>query len=374
MGFPFWHFGAPKSGIGRNAMMLNVSVATPYLYNPGNNLEVWYDMETKITKFYHARCDLILADIPGHGHDPCVHLMTGDLTSGKWWIYSVDTTTKKSDGKFCCDDTFGSEAPLGALNPQFMDDMWYYGVVDFTGDFYTGRAHRYQSKVLEPPSPELDVWYETDLQGRPLRFGEVGSSDAEHAPYKEGGYLTSENLPLLYTDYDSWEYGEAVADLETDVPEACLRDYIPTCKVPAESISDEEVARTGRLGKESWPDCAVNLKETFGGSIGDSVGTYDICDVTTGVLVHQINGTMNHVRPQLTCHDYIVVNPMRSAQHNMLTNCKRGGLCDICNSVAEEMVLARASATSADCLASDKPCRVRLAAPSATSGLEPIES
>jgi hypothetical protein len=38
-------------------MHVNVSFKEPCLYDPGNPMEIWYDMPKNVTTFYHTRCD-----------------------------------------------------------------------------------------------------------------------------------------------------------------------------------------------------------------------------------------------------------------------------------------------------------------------------
>eukprot|EP00812_Abedinium_dasypus_P000629 NODE_1073_length_1250_cov_417.409205.p2 GENE.NODE_1073_length_1250_cov_417.409205~~NODE_1073_length_1250_cov_417.409205.p2 ORF type:complete len:108 (+),score=33.57 NODE_1073_length_1250_cov_417.409205:473-796(+) len=106
-----------------NAMLVNVSLTKPYLFNPGNPKEVWYNMVLGVTKFYHSGCEMILLEVHGLESRPCVHVMLNRLGVGKCYIYPADEATKGSDDAYCCDDTFGESVALGTMNPRFMDTM-----------------------------------------------------------------------------------------------------------------------------------------------------------------------------------------------------------------------------------------------------------
>jgi len=114
----------------------------------------------------------------------------------------------------------------------------FTGEVDFHGRYYDGRARRYVMSMnttgaemcpickAEPTLP-LDIWYETDMEGRPLRFGELGQNLAIN------GYLHDTDFPLMYEEFYPGSFIEpsmqAFSDSVFDVPEIC-KTSSHTCK------------------------------------------------------------------------------------------------------------------------------------------------
>jgi len=166
---------------------------------------------------------------------PCVGLMLGKFShTGEWYMYTADSETKSTDENFCCQSTWiqNDGMQLGTINRKFMDDMIYIGEADYTGDYYTGRSKRYIMAMdfrgaacpeceAEPILP-INVFYETDLQGRPLRFGEWGQE------LVFDGYLRDTDLPMMYEEMDptSWddEGMQRFSNSVFDIPQVCHTD------------------------------------------------------------------------------------------------------------------------------------------------------
>jgi len=202
--YPFWQFGPPES-----EWHLNESFATPYLYNPGNDMEVWHSTPLKATKFYHSACRWEWLGFPELDMHACVGLMLESFSpDGQWYVYTADPDTKATDEKFCCDSTWRNfnGLHLGTINRKFVDDMIYIGEADFSGDYYKGRSKRYIlamdftnmtcPECGDEPTLPINVFYETDLEGKPLRFGEWGQD------LELNGNLHDTDLPLMYEEMD----------------------------------------------------------------------------------------------------------------------------------------------------------------------------
>jgi len=220
--YPFWQFGPPSS-----SWHLNESFTTPYLYAPGNDMEVWHSTLKQATKFYHSACEWQWLGFPELGTQPCVGLMLHNFSSsGRWYVYTADPTSKATDSNFCCESTWYNHngLNLGTINRKFIDEMIYVDTSNFTGDYYQGLSKRYilamDYTVLHGGPPEsgdepvlyINVFYETDLEGRPLRFGEWGQD------LVFDGYLHDTDLPLMYEEFDptSWT-DQSLQDFSDDV-------------------------------------------------------------------------------------------------------------------------------------------------------------
>eukprot|EP00811_Abedinium_folium_P011959 NODE_21079_length_770_cov_1.923795.p2 GENE.NODE_21079_length_770_cov_1.923795~~NODE_21079_length_770_cov_1.923795.p2 ORF type:complete len:234 (-),score=79.80 NODE_21079_length_770_cov_1.923795:67-768(-) len=224
------------------------------------------------------------------------------------------------------------------------------GEYDFEGDYYKGRSKRYQQR-LDGGALKLDVWYETDLQGRPLRFAEVASDEAEKALYKQGAYLTSDMLPLLYTDYDNdhWYKGaEAVWGANFELPPVCLVHDLANCRAPGEFITEEEFQ--ANAGKEFWPACSFELSEHFTHLY---LKTSVICDQTDGTLHHDASSNLNHVRPREGCHDYVILDVNAD---DYVSDCVLGTKCPVCEHVPISNVIGRIAVTAETCSTEGAMC------------------
>jgi len=152
---------------------------------------------------------------------------------GKWFLFTVDPSTKKTDGRFCCDATCSGrngQYGLGTINRKFMDNMKYVGEENFHGLFYEGKAKLYIMSMIfrtktdicpecdEMPQLPIDVWLETDPVGRPLRFGELGQD------IELNGYLHDTDLPLIYEEMNpnSFNLSYVLPDSVFEVPKVCL--------------------------------------------------------------------------------------------------------------------------------------------------------
>jgi len=202
--YPFWQFGPPLS-----AWTLNESFATPFLYNPGNDMEVWHSPPLRATKFYHSSCRWEWLGVPQFDTDPCIGLMLNKFGAyGQWYLYTADKETKGADERFCCESTWENQngLHLGTINRKFIDELIYVGEANFTGDYYEGRSKRYVMSMdfsgLEcpecgdEPTLPINIFYETDLEGKPLRFGEWGQD------LELNGNLHDTDLPLMYEEMD----------------------------------------------------------------------------------------------------------------------------------------------------------------------------
>lgn len=144
--------------------------------------------------------------------------------TGFWYLYTVNETTKQADGEFCCEgNTADTRLRLGTINRKFMDNMKYIGESDFHGDYYEGRSKRYvlamhwtQFEVRDSPALPINVWYETDLEGRPLRFGELGQAN------EVDGYLHDYDYPLIYEEFDPASYDDVPDKDDFNIPQMCL--------------------------------------------------------------------------------------------------------------------------------------------------------
>jgi len=230
--YPFWQFGPPTS-----SWTLNESFLTPKLYAPGNDMEVWHSTPKQATKFYHSACEWQWLGFPFLGTHPCVGLMLNNFSShGLWYVYTADPETKKSDENFCCESTWKNlnGLNLGTINRKFIDNLIYVGTADFTGDYYQGTSKRYIMAMDistatacpecgdEPVLP-INVFYETDMQDRPLRFGEWGQD------LVLDGYLHDTDLPLMYEEMDpsSWDDTgmQVFSDEVFNIPTTCFTNY-----------------------------------------------------------------------------------------------------------------------------------------------------
>lgn len=196
-------------------------------------MEVWQSAPFRATKFFHHLCNFSYVGYPEVKSNGCVGLQLGSFDkNATWYLYTADPNTKEADGKFCCEATAqGSSGDrLGALNHKFMDHMKYIGVVDHESPFYRGKAKRYVNKMSTPrtflcpscvdePTLPLDVWYETDMDDRPLRFGELGTD------LVIDGHLHDEDLPLVYEDFDPSSFLDTAEqhfpDTVFKVPDVC---------------------------------------------------------------------------------------------------------------------------------------------------------
>merc|ERR1719240_424856 len=227
--YPFWQFGFTDTN-DDDGWHVNESFGDG-AYD-GNELEVWHDTTQQATKFYHANCRWEWLGFSDLGRQPCValHLNTYGVT-GRWYLYTADPDTRDTDEVFCCESTFTGhqgEYGLGTINRKFMDNMKYFGEEDYHGHYYDGRAKLYILSMIfrnstnvcpwceEMPQLPIDVWYETDMKGRPLRFGELGQG------IELDGYLHDTDLPLIYEEMDPTTYDSPnFDDVMFKVPDIC---------------------------------------------------------------------------------------------------------------------------------------------------------
>lgn len=227
--YPFWQFGPPPS----SDWKFNESYSS--IYKTGQPLEVWHNTFRKATKFYHRSCDMSLVGFDWLGVRPCVMLMFDAFgVNGTWYLYTADNETMASDGQFCCDSTWQNKngLHLGTINRKFMDEMIFLETGDFEGEYYNGSSKKYILAMSLPgkgcpecfdePVLPINVFYETDLKGRPLRFGEWGQNLSLH------GYLRDIDLPLLYEEFDPESFAndgmQQFNDSVFDLPRQCLTD------------------------------------------------------------------------------------------------------------------------------------------------------
>lgn len=202
--YPFWQFGPPKT----DTWDLSVPFSESQ-YLKGVDLEVWHNTPHRATKFYHARCEWSYLGFPELGTQACaaLHLNTYGV-NGSWYLFTVNENTQGPDEAFCCEATLENnlDLHLGTINRKFVDEMKYIGEYDFAGDFYVGQAKRYVLAMAHPedycpgcaqePTLPINVWYETDMYDRPLRFGELGQE------LQLDGYLHDLDLPLVYEEFN----------------------------------------------------------------------------------------------------------------------------------------------------------------------------
>jgi len=235
--YPFWQFG-PVFGATDKAVGEQFAINETFedLYN-GGDLEVWHNSKKKATTFYHAHC---VWDYLGYGFlgtRPCVAMQFGTYEqahAGKWLLFTADSLTKSSDGVFCCSSTLETQGHrnLGTINRKFVDNMKYLGNVDFHGYFYDGPAKQYALVMADPQETPvggaklpLEVWYETDMQDKPLRFAEIGKDKR----FLDDYVLQSSDLPFLYEEMDPLSFSENFSDSVFDIPEVCNVENLPTC-------------------------------------------------------------------------------------------------------------------------------------------------
>jgi len=208
---------------------------------------VWTNTPKRATAFYHAKCSFHYVGFDELGKRPCIGLHLGvfqtntapDEPTGKWYLFTADSSNRSSDGAFCCKSTMssGPNTYLGTLNRKFMDDMKYLGSVDFHGDYYDGPAKQYAMAMdsadshirrgtLDGVSLPLKVWYETDMQGKPLRFGEIGRNTKI---VSDENPIRSVDLPLIWEEMDPSSFGETFSDAVFEIPEVCKTENIRTC-------------------------------------------------------------------------------------------------------------------------------------------------
>jgi hypothetical protein len=228
--YPFWQFGTGAW----DGWVLNESYSTPYLYQPGTDMEVWHNTQKKATKFYHSSCQwdwLGFGELSTH---PCAAVMlNGFGPDGKWYLYTADSQTMASDEKFCCESTWNNDngKNLGTINRKFVDEMVFVDEADYEGDYYKGRSKRYVMSMLrdadrpesgDEPQLAINVFYETDMEGRPLRFGEWGQNQT----FNE--YLHDYDFPLIYEEFDPESFADRTkqvfSDSVFDLPTVCMSD------------------------------------------------------------------------------------------------------------------------------------------------------
>ena len=150
-------------------------------------LEVWYSETKSSEKYYHATCAMKEAGTTANA--PCYHLFNSAQPSPTSYLYTADES-------FCClsnpgmsgdDDEVGAEK-LAAPQSDFMDQMTYKGVRNWTGTFYSGPTKFYLETL---PSTEAVTyfWYATDMNDRPVQQGEGGNGGSGIEIYHE--YNTS---------------------------------------------------------------------------------------------------------------------------------------------------------------------------------------
>jgi len=237
--YPFWQFGTDY--ISGYVPQWSVSQTYAEIYG-GADLEVWHNTRIRATKFYHAQC---MWDYVGYGEvgqGPCIGMQFGVYDTiahpeepvGKWLLFTANSSTKSSDGVFCCSATLGAQfgSNLGTINRKFTDNMKYVGKVDHHGYFYDGPAKQYAlvmdvppGRTFEGPTLPLEVWYETDMQDKPLRFAEIGRNSTFFNDY----VLRSSYLPYIYEEMDPTSFRENFSDSVFEIPEICNAKTLPQC-------------------------------------------------------------------------------------------------------------------------------------------------
>jgi len=232
--YPFWQFGSVPANMSDD-WVLNESFSTPFLYQPGNDMEVWHSTLKKATKFYHSSCQWSWLGFGEFGTHPCAALMlNGFGPNGTWYLYTADSQTMNSDDKFCCVSTWEqwNGKNLGTINRKFVDEMVFVGEAEYQGDYYVGRSKRYVMSMLtdaehapesaDEPQLAINVFYETDMEGRPLRFGEWGQNQT----FNE--YLHDDDFPLIYEEFDPESFADRSMQKFSDsvftVPSVCMTD------------------------------------------------------------------------------------------------------------------------------------------------------
>merc|ERR1712007_12525 len=230
--YPFWQFGELPSKT-TDGWNLNMLFESPYLYKPGNDMEVWHNTPKKATKFYHPHCQWEWLGFSENAGKPCAALMLNDFgPNGKWFLYTADSETMASDEEFCCESTWNNKngMNLGTVNRKFVDEMILVGKGDFQGDYYQGPSKQYVLVIdrnysfcpecHDEPELSINVFYETDMMGRPLRFGEWG----RHLSFD--GYLHDTDFPLMYEEFDPESFTDRTmqnfSDSVFDVPSVCI--------------------------------------------------------------------------------------------------------------------------------------------------------
>lgn len=240
--YPFWTFGPHYGDIDPEATSVNMTVAELY---GGSDMEMWHSTSKRATKFYHSSCRWENVWQAQLGTTPCIAIQLGIYGTelhptephGHFYLFQADASNRSSNGHFCCDATFTqlSGQSLGTINHNFMDNMKYVGNADFHGHYHDGVSKQYVMAMEEPkfeaaegdPILPLEVWYETDLEGKPLRFAEIGSDQRQ----LQDNILLYTDLPLIYEEFDptSFSYEENSED-EFKLPEECLVENLATCK------------------------------------------------------------------------------------------------------------------------------------------------
>jgi len=229
--YPFWQFGFAFTP---DNWTLNESFDTPFLYRPGTDVEVWHNTLKKATKFYHSSCQWKWLGFSELGTHPCAALMlNGFGPEGKWYLFTADPQTMASDDTFCCDSTWqqNNGNNLGTINRKFVDEMIFLDEADYQGDYYEGRSKRYVMSMSAPTVPPetvaqpqlaINVFYETDMKGRPLRFGEWGQNQTVFE------YLHDSDFPLIYEEFDPESFADTTTHKFSDsvftVPSVCTTD------------------------------------------------------------------------------------------------------------------------------------------------------
>jgi len=242
--YPFWQFGFSDSA-SIDGWVVNESFADG-VYD-GADLEVWHSTALQATKFYHALCRWEWLGFKKLGHQPCVayQLNTFGL-EGVWYLATADANTRAPDEKFCCNSRFDGVQPvgLGTINRKFVENMKYFGEQEFNGRYYSGPSKLYilsmtwGNNTICPecqymPELPIDVWYETTLDGKPLRFGELGQD------IKLDGYLHDTDLPLIYEEMD-------ITTLESDP----IDDSV--FKIPTKCSTTVHTCYPGRDNRENY--------------------------------------------------------------------------------------------------------------------------
>lgn len=245
--YPFWQFGPDLGKTETVTWPVNETLAELW---DGADMEVWHSSPQRATKFYHSHC---VWSNTGHHlpKGPCVSLQLGIWQTniyttehrGHYYLFEANESTKGSKGGFCCDSSFaGTSQSLGTINRKFVDNMIYVGDVEFNGHFHNGRAKQYvmamndtfvEQDKLTPnmdkfaPALPLQVWYETDMEGKPLRFSEIGSDKRFLEDFK----LVSSDFPYIYEEFDPTSFStETISEDTFSIPEECLVEHLPTCR------------------------------------------------------------------------------------------------------------------------------------------------
>lgn len=224
----FLQFGNP------HAPFRNLSLRASDLSKLGDGVEVWHNTFLGKTKLLYSSCQLGQFGFPQFGTSSCAVLLLG--SNGTTYVHTTDTHTKALDEQFCCKSTspFEDLLILGLRDHNFMDKMIYAGEFDFHGNYHDGHSKRYIAAVnwrtcSKCGAEPKNVFYETSLDGKPLRLGEFGQN------FVLDGRVQEIDLPVVYEEFDPKSFEESSVqsfpDAFFDLPKVCettLHDCRPT--------------------------------------------------------------------------------------------------------------------------------------------------